>query len=115
MDIKLTNQNLITYARTEDAHEAFVNSVGNGQARLALEVLVDLINGMIEKIEELEEIVSPTPSEKIELVEETNVEVPQETVVEVVSVEEPVIEEPKPKSKTSKPEASPEKPTDAEV
>lgn len=54
LDIKLSNDNLISYARTDDAVEAFNRSVENGQSRLALEVLVDVINGLISKIEELE-------------------------------------------------------------
>lgn len=54
LDIKLSNDNLISYARTDDAVEAFGRSVENGQSRLALEVLVDVIDGLISKIEELE-------------------------------------------------------------
>jgi len=44
MKIKLTNQAHISYARTEDACEAFRRAVGNGQARLALEMMVDIVN-----------------------------------------------------------------------
>ena len=54
IDFKLTNQNLINYARTDDAHEAFTMSVNNGQSRLALEVLLTVIDGLVDKVNELE-------------------------------------------------------------
>ena len=54
LDIKLNSENLVRYARTENAHQAFNLAVGNGQAKLALEVLVDLINGMADIIQDLE-------------------------------------------------------------
>jgi transcription termination factor NusB len=104
LDFKLTNQNLINYARTDDAHEAFVNSVGNGQARLALEVLVDLVNGIISKLEEIEESINPKISE--------------ETQVESAPVEQAPIEEEtpqKPKAKSVKSDTVADKGTDAEV
>ena len=61
LDIKLSNDNLISYARTDDAVEAFNRSVENGQSRLALEVLVPIINGLIEKVEKLESKILDTP------------------------------------------------------
>lgn len=121
MDIKLTNQNLISYARTEDAHEAFVNSVGNGQARLALEVLVDLIDGMIEKIEELEAAVGISSSDSSEEIADAPQELPEvEQPAVVTPVEEPVVaeavtEEVKPKPKSTKADSATEKAPDAEV
>jgi len=53
MKIKLTNQAHISYARTEDACEAFRRAVGNGQARLALEMMVDIVN-YIESLPDIE-------------------------------------------------------------
>jgi hypothetical protein len=44
MKIKLTNENHRTYARTDDACEAFKRAVANGQARLALEMMVDIVD-----------------------------------------------------------------------
>ena len=44
MKIKLTNEAHKSYARTDDACEAFKRAVGNGQARLALEMMVDIVD-----------------------------------------------------------------------
>lgn len=72
IEFKLTNQNLISNTRTDNAVKAFEQSVGNGQARLAIEVLVDVINGMVIKLEELEEKINniqipvQQPSSKVE-------------------------------------------------
>lgn len=55
LDIKLTNDNLITYARSSDALEAFYNSVNNGQMRLALEVFAEILPVLVDKINELDD------------------------------------------------------------
>jgi len=44
MKIKLTNEAHVSYARTDDACEAFKKAVVNGQARLALEMMVDIVD-----------------------------------------------------------------------
>ena len=54
-DIEITTEALRSYARTEDAVKAFNMTVANGQTRLALQVLVDIINSLVEKVEELED------------------------------------------------------------
>ena len=64
LNIKLNSENLVQYARTDNAQEAFNLAVGNGQARLALEVLVDLINGMADLIQDLESKVDELSSHK---------------------------------------------------
>ena len=48
----------LPYANTEDAFELLETVVNNGQTRLSLEVLMDVLVGMINKIEELDETVS---------------------------------------------------------
>lgn len=53
-DIEITTEALRSYARTDDAIEAFNMTVANGQTRLSLQVLVDIVNTLVEKIEELE-------------------------------------------------------------
>ena len=55
IDFKLSNSNLVNYTRTDDSHEAFVSSVNNGQTKLALEVLVELIDTLVDKVNELED------------------------------------------------------------
>lgn len=101
LDFKLTNNNLINYARTDDAHEAFVNSVGNGQARLALEVLVDLINGIVDKLEELDLKINPSVEAQVS-------EITEQVDISPVQIEEQV----KPKAKQPKIDQSVDKEAD---
>lgn len=106
-DYKLTNENLINYARTNDAHEAFVSSVNNGQTRLALEVLVELIDGIISKLDDM------TSNENAPVIDQNdlsqNLNSNKETVIESVSsilshdeASETVTEDIKPKSQKAK-------------
>lgn len=55
--IVLEDQALISYARTDDAVKAFNMAVGNGQARLALEILVPIVNALAsaEAVQEIKE------------------------------------------------------------
>jgi hypothetical protein len=53
--VPLQNEALKSYSHTDDAHVAFNNAVGNGQARLAMDVLRELLDGIIAKISELED------------------------------------------------------------
>jgi len=46
MKIILENESLKSYARTDDAVKAFATAVGNGQARLAMEMLVPIIEAL---------------------------------------------------------------------
>ena len=56
----------------EDAIEAFNMAVNNGQARLGMSILVDIINAFAEKLDELTE-----PKEKIEIIVPEKVEEPK--------------------------------------
>jgi hypothetical protein len=69
MKIELTNETLMSYVRTDDAIEAFNNTAEAGQTRLSLQVLVEVIDGLVSKIEELEEKIENFSSAKIEIVE----------------------------------------------
>jgi bacterioferritin (cytochrome b1) len=53
-DIEITTEALKSYARTDDAVEAFNMTVANGQTRLSLQVLVDIVNTLVEKIDSLQ-------------------------------------------------------------
>lgn len=53
--ILLEDDALIAYARTDDAVKAFNTAVGNGQARLALEILVPIINSLAQASPSVEE------------------------------------------------------------
>jgi hypothetical protein len=52
--IELSNQAHVNYFRTNDAVEAFRLAVTNGQARLALEMLVDVVQSLVETVSEIE-------------------------------------------------------------
>jgi hypothetical protein len=58
----------------EDAIEAFYTAVDNGQARLAMSILVDIIEAFAEKIEALEEAASPVAEVKPPAKEQVKVE-----------------------------------------
>lgn len=69
----------------DDAIEAFYTAVNNGQARLAMSILVDVISGFNEKFDELDEKLNPNQEIK-----------PEKTTQPVVEEVKP---EPKPKAK----------------
>lgn len=54
LELKLTDETLISYTRTDDAVEALGRSVDNGQTRLALEILVELVDLLVSKLGEVE-------------------------------------------------------------
>jgi len=54
----INNEKLSQYLRTEDAVKGLQKVVDNGQTRLALEVIFDIITQLIDRIDTLEEIVS---------------------------------------------------------
>lgn len=54
IEFKINNETLATYTRTSNALEALKVTVGNGQSRLALEVVLDIVNQLHEKLNELE-------------------------------------------------------------
>lgn len=53
LEFKLSNENLINNVRTDDAQEAFNNAVNNGQTRLSLDILVELLNSLIDHVDDL--------------------------------------------------------------
>lgn len=64
MKFVLEDENLKSYARTDDAIKAFTAAVSNGQARLAMEILVPIIEQMADSLGDAEDIDSiPTPVE----------------------------------------------------
>lgn len=92
MKIELTNETLISYVRTEDAIEAFENTAEAGQTRLSLQVLVEVINGLVSKVDELEENIknlTPIKEEKILEVEaKTAPKAKEPSIEKVETVEE---------------------------
>lgn len=96
LEIKLTDQTMINYSGTDDAIRAFNVAVNNGQARLALQILTQVIDGLADKIESLDnssnqEIVKPVDVTPVSVEPEKK----QEVIVEEVKQAEPKISEPK--------------------
>lgn len=93
----------------DDALEAFYNAVDNGQARLALQFLTEIVEVLIEKIDAIENYVGITEVSEQEVqleVVEPTVEAPvepemqEEVLVVEQKVEEAPQQEPKVKSET---------------
>ena len=86
----ISNNKISEYLGTEDAIQGLQKVVDNGQTRLALEVIFDIVTQLTDKISTLEEILSaqkdssPTPSpapaqeKPITKVKETITVVPEE-------------------------------------
>lgn len=103
-DIKLP------YVDTDNALELLETVVNNGQTRLSLEVLMDVLMSMVNKIEELDETVSAI----VEVLSEDETEVTAQEVVEVKTVETKPQEEVKAEAKPAQKTKTEEKKTDAE-
>lgn len=63
---KIKNERLAAAVRTDIAEDAFKTAVDNGQARLALDVLGDLLPSVIERIEALELTLASAASKIVE-------------------------------------------------
>jgi hypothetical protein len=100
----------LPYANTEDAFELLETVVNNGQTRLSLEVLMDVLVGMINKIEELDETVSAI----VEALSEEGPEAAPQKVVEAKPIENKVQEEVKTEAKPAQKVKAEEKKVDAE-
>jgi hypothetical protein len=115
MTIEFKTNIKLPYANTEDAFELLETVVNNGQTRLSLEVLMDVLVAMINKIEELDETVGAIVEALSEEEPEVTTEKPVETkAAEVKPVEEKVQEEVKPETKSAQKTKAEEKKADAE-
>lgn len=56
----LKNEQLSTYLATDDSVRALEKAVENGQTRLALQVVLDLVSELTERLMNLEDIVNPS-------------------------------------------------------
>jgi hypothetical protein len=83
----------IPYVDTEDAFEIFQTVVQNGQTRLALEVLVDIMAVAIDKINELDEIVKEIVSFLSDDSEQESTEEKQQEQTKTVEQKEVIVEE----------------------
>lgn len=81
LELKLTDETLISYTRTDDAVEALGRSVDNGQTRLALEILVELVDLLVSKLGEVESKVIEFNSKEF-----TNSKVNEDTVKSKVKI-----------------------------
>jgi hypothetical protein len=96
MSFKIPTKLNIALADKEDAVRTFKTVVNNGQGRLALEVLLDIVDGLVSKIEDLEKKIgapvksadSPEPAPKqAKAASRSKAQVDTSTVEEEVQVE----------------------------
>lgn len=55
---KIQNERLAAAVRTDVAEDAFKTAVDNGQSRLALDVLSDLLPSLLERLDSIEALIS---------------------------------------------------------
>lgn len=96
----------LPYVDTDNAFEMLATVVNNGQTRLSLEVLMDVLIALVSKVEEIDSTVAAIVEA---LTEEDSEEIAVEKVVET-KVEEPVKQE----TKASQKVKSEEKKVDSE-
>jgi hypothetical protein len=87
----ITSDTSKQYLREEDAVKGFEIAVGNGQTRMALTILVDVINGMMDIFNSVED--------ELEEEETTPVAVQEPKLQKQVVVDEPLQEEVQPVAK----------------
>ncbi len=93
MPLIITSDTSKQYLREEDAVKGFEIAVGNGQSRMALTILVDIINGFMDIFNSFEDGLEEEASE----VEAVAVEEPK--LQKQAVVDEPLEEEVKPVAK----------------
>ena len=88
MTMELKTDIKLPYINEEDAFEIFATVVDNNQTSLALQVLVDIMATLINKVNELDEIVSEIVNALSEDEEEIIVQAPEIKKEEVLIIEE---------------------------
>jgi hypothetical protein len=91
MPFMITSDTSKQYLREEDAVKGFEIAVGNGQTRMALTILVDVINGMMDIFNSVED--------ELEEEETTPVAVQEPKLQKQIVVDEALEEEVKPVAK----------------
>jgi outer membrane biosynthesis protein TonB len=122
MAIELKTDISLPYVDSEDAFEIFATVVDNGQTRLALQVLVDLLIPILNKINELDETVNAIV-EALSEEEDVEDEKPSSTLETAPIVEEKIVEDKNPvaeekkehETKTEKAAKQKEKPVSQKV
>lgn len=65
---KIKNEKISTYLGTNDSIDALEKAVNNGQTRLALDVIFDLLSEVTERLIVLEQsLIAPEQEEKVEI------------------------------------------------
>jgi hypothetical protein len=96
MPFIITSDTSKQYLREDDAVKGFEIAVGNGQSRMALTILVDVINGIMDIFNALEDELAeeeesaPTPVAVEEPKLQKQVQVAEATEEEVLPVAKPV-------------------------
>jgi hypothetical protein len=87
----------------DDAIQAFVTAVDNGQARLGMQILVDVIEKFAEKFDEIDLIIE----EKLNAITPAKVEAPASVkVVQTEEVKVEAVKEEAPKTESAKAKAA---------
>ena len=86
MPFIITSDTSNQYLREEDAVKGFEIAVGNGQTRMALTILVDVINGMMDIFNSVEDELIEEEEEEAVAVEEPKLQ--KQTVVNETPEEE---------------------------
>ena len=86
MPFIITSDTSNQYLREEDAVKGFEIAVGNGQSRMALTILVDVINGMMDIFNSVEDELIEEEEEEAVAVEEPKLQ--KQTVVNETPEEE---------------------------
>jgi hypothetical protein len=66
-DLTLKNEQLISYLATNDSIRALEKTVDNGQSRLALQVVLEIVSELTERLFALEEKINPVEDEPEEI------------------------------------------------
>lgn len=85
MPNKLTikNEQIATYLNTDNAVEGFAKAVNNGQTRLALQVLVEIIEELTEYIQDVDDI-DEEENVEVAIIQEVQIENEQPKTVQKV-------------------------------
>jgi hypothetical protein len=103
MGIIITSDIAKQYLLTEDAVEGFNTAVQNGQIRLALEIMVELVDGIMQVLDYITEDEvesSPEPVKETKVLVEEVIEPVKEEVKAEAPAKKPAVKEEKVQSKT---------------
>jgi hypothetical protein len=84
-DLTLKNEQLISYLATNDSIRALEKTVDNGQSRLALQVVLEIVSELTERLFALEEKINPVEDEPEEILAASEVVIESQTPAKLES------------------------------